>query len=101
MIRLGKVYDNVMIDVRPTNAKLKARAIRIVSEVAKVTPRKAAQLLGEAKGSCKLAILLAHHPKSEAKARFRQGKPFGTAQKSMTGGRGCGGGEKRVEPGLV
>jgi len=30
MIKLGKVYGNLMIDVRPTNSKLKERAVRIV-----------------------------------------------------------------------
>lgn len=33
MIKIGKVYENLMIDVRPTNKKLKQRAIRIVAEI--------------------------------------------------------------------
>ncbi len=32
MVRLGKVYGNLMVDVRPTNAKLRYRAIRILQE---------------------------------------------------------------------
>ncbi len=36
MTRLGKVHDNLMVDVKPTNAKLRDRAIRIVSELAGV-----------------------------------------------------------------
>jgi N-acetylmuramic acid 6-phosphate etherase len=34
MIRLGKVYGNLMVDVQPTNAKLRARAVRILQEAA-------------------------------------------------------------------
>lgn len=33
MTRLGKVHDNLMVDVRPTNAKLRDRAVRIVCEI--------------------------------------------------------------------
>jgi len=40
MVRLGKVMSNLMIDVAPTNVKLRQRAIRIVSELAEVgTPQ--------------------------------------------------------------
>lgn len=34
MIRLGKVYGNLMVDLRPTNAKLRRRAVHILQEVA-------------------------------------------------------------------
>lgn len=34
MIKIGKVYKNLMIDVKPTNIKLKDRAARIVAEIA-------------------------------------------------------------------
>ena len=34
MVRLGKVYSNLMVDVKPTNSKLRRRAIRIIGEVA-------------------------------------------------------------------
>ena len=33
MVRLGKVTSNLMVDVSPTNAKLRQRAIRIVGEL--------------------------------------------------------------------
>ena len=33
MVRLGKVVSNLMVDLKPTNAKLRARAVRIVSEL--------------------------------------------------------------------
>ena len=37
MVRIGKVVENLMVDVQPTNAKLRLRAIRIVRELAGVT----------------------------------------------------------------
>ena len=57
--RLGKVYGNRMVDVRPRSAKLRARALRLVAEIGNVTPRDAARLLRDAGGSAKLAIAMA------------------------------------------
>ena len=36
MVKIGKVYKNLMIDVKPTNIKLKDRAARIVAEIAQI-----------------------------------------------------------------
>ena len=36
MVKIGKVYKNLMIDVKPTNIKLKDRAVRIVVEIVQV-----------------------------------------------------------------
>ena len=38
MVRLGKVYSNLMVDVRPTNSKLRGRATRIVSAITELRP---------------------------------------------------------------
>jgi N-acetylmuramic acid 6-phosphate etherase len=35
MVQLGKVYENLMIDVKPSNTKLRDRAVRIVQELTK------------------------------------------------------------------
>ena len=45
MIKQGYVYENLMINLKPKNVKLKARAIRIVSEIAGVDEIEAAKLL--------------------------------------------------------
>jgi N-acetylmuramic acid 6-phosphate etherase len=58
MIRLGYVYGNRMVNVRPTNAKLRDRAIRIVSEAGKVDPDRAEKALDEADGSVRTAIVI-------------------------------------------
>lgn len=58
MVRLGKVYGNLMVDVQITNEKLERRARGIVQEVTGVDPARAAHLLRGAKGSAKVAIVM-------------------------------------------
>lgn len=59
MIRLGKVYDNLMVDVKVTNVKLAARARRIVMEVTGVNEDRAADLLAQANNEVKTAVVVA------------------------------------------
>ncbi len=59
MIKLGKVYQNWMVDVQPRSRKLKARALRLIEHLGKVSPEKAERCLLEAKKNVKLAILIA------------------------------------------
>lgn len=56
MVQLGKVYGNLMVDVRSTNEKLRARAERIVIAATGCEPEAAADALVAADGSVKLAI---------------------------------------------
>ena len=58
MVRLGKVYSNLMVDVQATNQKLRERAKRIVSLAAGVSPIQAEEALQAAGGSAKLAIVM-------------------------------------------
>jgi N-acetylmuramic acid 6-phosphate etherase len=71
MVRLGKVYENLMVDVRPTSRKLRARAVRIVAQLTNRAPREAAALLGRAGGRPKVAVVMARLALSEAEARRR------------------------------
>jgi len=57
-IRLGYVYDNLMVNVQPKNAKLKARARAIVAGKAGVSEERAANLLDQAGGQVSAAILM-------------------------------------------
>ena len=41
MVKIGKVYKNFMIDVKPTNEKLKNRAVKIVAKIAEVSEEQA------------------------------------------------------------
>jgi len=58
MIRMGKVYGNLMVDLRATNAKLQDRSERIVMTAASVPRAEARRLLAGAQGRAKVAILM-------------------------------------------
>ena len=58
MIRLGKTYGNLMVDLRATNNKLKDRSERIVIEVCGVSRDEARKLLDAADKSVKTAIVM-------------------------------------------
>ena len=58
MIKLGKVYDNLMVDVHASNTKLVARSIRIVQAVTGVDTAVAEKALAQAGGHAKLAIVM-------------------------------------------
>jgi len=59
MIQLGKVYRNLMVDLKVTNEKLKERAIRIIMMAASVDNASAERLLLDADGHVKTAIVMA------------------------------------------
>jgi N-acetylmuramic acid 6-phosphate etherase len=59
MIRWGKVYDNLMVDLQPVNAKLRRRAVRLVERIAGTDSEGARRLLEAAAGEVKSAILMA------------------------------------------
>src|SRR5215211_7193434 len=58
MIRLGKTFGNLMVDLRATNVKLTDRSERIVAEVRGVEREEARALLERAGGRVKLAIVM-------------------------------------------
>jgi len=59
MIKLGKVYSNLMVDVQPTNQKLRERAIRILGEAAGVSAEEARRLLELSSWQVKPALVMA------------------------------------------
>jgi len=58
MIKLGKVYGNLMVDLKATNEKLRDRSLRIVMEIANISRPRAKRLLEEAEGKVKAAIVM-------------------------------------------
>ena len=74
MVRLGKVYSNLMVDVKPTNSKLRRRAVRIVGEVAELDAIHAEQLLAAADWEVKTAVVMALTGVSAATARATSGR---------------------------
>src|SRR3954447_5686119 len=59
MLRLGRVYRGMMVNMAPTNAKLKRRAEAMVAQIAQCDPTQAAGSLDQADGDIKTAVLLA------------------------------------------
>ena len=59
MIRLGKVYGNLMVDLQAWSEKLVDRGERIVMETAGVSRERAREVLGQAGGAVKVAIVMA------------------------------------------
>ncbi|WP_195922953.1 N-acetylmuramic acid 6-phosphate etherase [Lactobacillus crispatus] len=70
MIRQGKVYQNVMIDVLPTNEKLVERAERIIQTTTNVSLEKAAKILRDADKDVGLAIVMAKTGLAKEKAEL-------------------------------
>ena len=58
MIKLGKVYNNLMVDVHASNTKLVARSLRIVQTVTGVDAATAEAALTQADGRAKVAIVM-------------------------------------------
>ena len=78
MIRLGKVYGNLMVDVQPSNTKLRQRAVRILQEATGVDPAQVGRAL-EATGyevKPALVMLLAGVEAGEARRRLERAKGF-------------------------
>jgi N-acetylmuramic acid 6-phosphate etherase len=71
MVRLGKAYENLMVDLKRNSAKLVDRARRIVSAAARVSPGEADRLLAAARGDVKTAIVMGRLGVSRAVARRR------------------------------
>jgi len=78
MIKLGKVYQNMMVDLQMTNEKLKERSKRIVMIITGVSYEQAARTLLEADGHVKTAVvmLLANADAAEARKRLARADGF-------------------------
>lgn len=59
MIRIGKTYQNYMIDVRMMNEKLVDRGTRIVSEIAKIPYDEAKKYIENSQKNVKIACVMA------------------------------------------
>lgn len=67
-VLLGKTYGGLMVDVRPTNAKLWARAIRIVRDLSGLDEAAARKLIEKAGRRAKVALVMHHAGVSTARA---------------------------------
>lgn len=78
MIGVGKVYQNLMVDVQPTNEKLEVRAKRMIAEATGVDEQTAARYFDSSNGHVKTAIImiLADVPYTEAVERLQRANGF-------------------------
>jgi N-acetylmuramic acid 6-phosphate etherase len=64
MVRIGKTYGNLMVDLRATNTKLRDRTARIVAHLTGQSQERAQALLDQCEGELKTAVVLHHLPES-------------------------------------
>ena len=83
MIRWGKVYDNLMVDLTPVNRKLRARAARLVSQIAEVEAEHAWTLLEEGDWNVKVAAVMARRGVSAARAEELLGEAQGILRDAL------------------
>lgn len=74
MVKLGHVYENLMVNVQPSNSKLEDRARRIIQEIAQVSFERAAELLEQGGRNVRTAIVMErkHVPRDTAEALLAQ-----------------------------
>lgn len=86
MAGLGKVMDDLMVDVQPTNAKLRARARRIVATLVPCDPERAGALLEAAAWEAKTAVVMGRLGLDAAAARARLEACGGHLRRTLEGG---------------
>ena len=84
MVRLGKTYGNLMVDLRATNEKLRVRAARTVVAATGVSEAEAAAAVETADGSVKTAILMVLAAVSADEARERLTAADGHLRAALT-----------------
>lgn len=83
MIKIGKVYDHWMVDLKPTSRKLRLRGERIVADLGRVPPGRAAKLFRAAGGSVKTAVVMARKGLAASPARDLLARSGGALRRAM------------------
>lgn len=83
MVRLGKVHENLMVDLRANNAKLRDRAARIVATICSIDRASALELLDAAGGSVKIAVVMGARGCSRDEASKRLEASGGRLREAM------------------
>lgn len=87
MIRIGKTYQNLMVDLSVSNEKLATRAVGILCDLTGIGSERAVALLAEAGGELKTAILMELGGLTDAAARTRLADAGGSLRDALEGGR--------------
>ncbi len=85
MIRMGKVYENMMIDLQMTNKKLVERSKRIVMTITGLNYDEAGKYLNEADGHVKTALVMIKAGVNAEEARLRLQKADGFVRQAILG----------------
>jgi N-acetylmuramic acid 6-phosphate etherase len=85
MIRIGKTYGNLMVDLRATNSKLVARTRRIVAMLTGVSEDEAERLVTAADGELKTAVVAKQRNVSPAEARKLLAAAGGHLRRAISG----------------
>lgn len=83
MVKLGKTYGNVMVDLQLTNQKLQERAKRIIMNIGGVSYQEAEALLQGAGGHVKTALVMCAHSCSREDAVLRLERANGIVRTAM------------------
>lgn len=83
MVRLNKVYDNWMVDLKPTNRKLVARAVRVIANLGGVPPRRAEVLFERSGRHVKTAVVMARLGVDRRAARRRLAVHDGSLRRAL------------------
>lgn len=90
MVRLGKAYSNLMVDMSPSNNKLMARAQRMVAQATGLDMDASTRLLDASGGSVKVAIVMALAAVGREEAERRLDRAGGFVRRAIEArGEGC------------
>ncbi len=95
MVRLGKVYSNLMVDMPPRNRKLAARARRMVAHASGLDEEASGRILDDAGGSAKVAIVMAMAGVGRDQAQRLLEQAGGMVREAVQRGRDAGGRDTR------
>jgi N-acetylmuramic acid 6-phosphate etherase len=84
MVQLNKVYENLMVDLKASNSKLRDRAARIVSTIASIPREEAFQWVDKAGGHVKVAIVMIKRKVTAEEARQILSKSAGKLRAAIT-----------------
>ena len=83
MIGIGKVYDNLMVDLKPTNTKLQQRSIHIIEDICSIDHETAQHLYQQANNDIKVAVVMHMCDTSRNDAQLRLTKHNGVIKKAI------------------
>jgi len=83
MIKIGKVYDHWMVDLKPTSRKLRLRGERIVGDLGRVPPARARALFRASGGSVKTAVVMARKRLAAGQARELLARSGGALRRAL------------------